>query len=65
MIAFRRITPITILFLLVAALTPMAHAQTNRVTFPADFDQMVMYGDYRRGLPAWQSRDISIAPYGR
>ncbi|RWP21415.1 cytochrome P460 family protein [Mesorhizobium sp.] len=27
---------------------PGAHAQ-NRVTFPTDFDQMVMYGDYRRG----------------
>lgn len=24
-------------------------AQTNRAAFPADFDQMVMYGDYRRG----------------
>ena len=24
-------------------------AQTNRATFPAGFDQMVMYGDYRRG----------------
>ena len=26
-----------------------AMAQENRATFPADFDQMVMYGDYRRG----------------
>ena len=25
-----------------------AMAQTNRATFPADFDQMVMYGDYLR-----------------
>ena len=24
-------------------------AQTNRVTFPASFEKMVMYGDYRRG----------------
>lgn len=29
--------------------SPVAIAQTNRATFPADFDQMVMYGDYRRG----------------
>lgn len=36
----------------VVALTsfmPAAQAQTNRVTFPDNFDQMVMYGDYRRG----------------
>lgn len=26
-----------------------AIAQTNPVTFPAGFDTMVMYGDYRRG----------------
>lgn len=26
-----------------------AMAQTNRATVPANFDQMVMYGDYRRG----------------
>jgi hypothetical protein len=26
-----------------------AKAQTNRATFPADFEQMVTYGDYRRG----------------
>ena len=26
-----------------------ATAQENRATFPAFFDQMVMYGDYRRG----------------
>jgi len=32
------------------AIVPAASAQTNRITaFPAEFDQMVMYGDYRRG----------------
>ena len=32
------------------ALVPTAQAQTNRITaFPESFDQMVMYGDYRRG----------------
>lgn len=30
-------------------LTPGSQDQTSRVTFPANFDQMVMYGDYRRG----------------
>ena len=50
MTRFRRITQIAVLFMLVAAIAPIAQAQTNRVTtFPADFDQMVMYGDYRRG----------------
>ncbi len=51
MIALRHITKIAVLFLLVAALAPKVEAQTptNRATFPADFDQMVMYGDYRRG----------------
>lgn len=29
--------------------SPAAMAQANRAAFPADFDQMVMYGDYRRG----------------
>ena len=27
----------------------MTQAENNRATFPANFDQMVMYGDYRRG----------------
>jgi hypothetical protein len=27
----------------------MAQAENNRATFPANFEQMVMYGDYRRG----------------
>ena len=50
MTLLRRITPIAMLFMLVATLAPVAQAQTNRITtFPADFDQMVMYGDYRRG----------------
>ena len=32
------------------AIVPAASAQDNRITaFPAEFDQMVMYGDYRRG----------------
>lgn len=30
-------------------ISPAAMAETNRAAFPADFDQMVMYGDYRRG----------------
>src|SRR5687767_2250130 len=31
-------------------MVPVAQAQINRViTFPAEFGQMVMYGDYRRG----------------
>lgn len=34
----------------VGLFSPAAMAQTNRATFPTDFDQMVMYGDYRRGL---------------
>ncbi|MEQ1935311.1 MAG: hypothetical protein ABL962_15735 [Fimbriimonadaceae bacterium] len=34
---------------LLMAMVPTALAQTNRVTFPADFDQMVLYGDYIRG----------------
>jgi hypothetical protein len=39
-----------LVLMLVVALSPVAQAQTNRITtFPADFDQMVMYGDYRRG----------------
>ena len=43
---------ITCLFALIAASTLLgeaAGAQTNPVVFPADFDKMVMYGDYRRG----------------
>ena len=43
-----RMTPLTALICLVAFATS-AFAQTNRVTFPADFAQMKMYGDYRRG----------------
>ena len=35
--------------LAIALLSSVAQAQTNRVTFPGDFEQMVMYGDYRRG----------------
>lgn len=36
--------------LALAALTGFpATAQANRVTFPANFGEMVMYGDYRRG----------------
>lgn len=31
------------------SLTGVASAQANRATFPASFDRMVMYGDYRRG----------------
>jgi hypothetical protein len=27
----------------------MAQAENNRATFPANFEQMAMYGDYRRG----------------
>jgi hypothetical protein len=34
---------------LLGLFTSSAMAQTNRATFPAYFDQMVMYGDYRRG----------------
>ena len=30
-------------------LTPGSQDQISRVTFPANFDQMVMYGNYRRG----------------
>lgn len=36
--------------LVVAMLSSSVQAQANRVTtFPDDFDQMVMYGDYSRG----------------
>ena len=31
------------------SLPGVAFAQANRATFPASFEQMVMYGDYRRG----------------
>ncbi|RUU74452.1 hypothetical protein EOD00_38960, partial [Mesorhizobium sp. M7A.T.Ca.TU.009.01.3.1] len=45
-----------------------AQAQ-NRVTFPADFDQMVMYGDYRRGSGGEQAyalqETIDIARAGQ
>lgn len=43
---FRR--AIVALVLAVLSTLPAA-AQTNRVTFPGNFDAMVMYGDYRRG----------------
>ena len=46
-----------------------AMAQTNRATFPADFEQMVMYGDYRRGsggeLAYALQETIDIAKAGR
>jgi hypothetical protein len=47
--AIRPLSLLAVVFAIIAALTPMAQAQTNRVTFPASFEQMVMYGDYRRG----------------
>lgn len=38
------------LAMIFCGLTSASQAQTNRITtFPASFDQMVMYGDYRRG----------------
>lgn len=43
-----RMTPFAALICLVAFATS-AIAQTNRVTFPTDFAEMKMYGDYRRG----------------
>jgi hypothetical protein len=47
--AIRPFSLLAMVFAIIAAFIPMAQAQTNRVTFPASFDQMVMYGDYRRG----------------
>jgi hypothetical protein len=45
-----RVMPLSAALFFVVALATAGIAQTNRVTtFPADFDQMVMYGDYRRG----------------
>ena len=51
MISMFRISPlaITLALLTLFTLGAKAQAQTNRVRFPANFDQMVMYGDYRRG----------------
>ncbi|MBM6578551.1 hypothetical protein ILT44_00025 [Microvirga sp. BT689] len=51
MIPMLRIFPLAITLALLTLLTLGAkvQAQTNRVRFPANFDQMVMYGDYRRG----------------
>ena len=51
MISMFRISPlpITVALLTLFTLGAKVQAQTNRVRFPANFDQMVMYGDYRRG----------------
>lgn len=49
MFLVRRLLVIVLALGLSSTLMPSAQAQTNRVTFPADFDEMVMYGDYRRG----------------
>jgi hypothetical protein len=46
----RHLRTLVVLALFLADLfSASAMAQTNRATFPADFEQMVMYGDYRRG----------------
>ena len=51
MISMLRISPlaITVALLTLFTLGAKVQAQTNRVRFPANFDQMAMYGDYRRG----------------
>jgi hypothetical protein len=46
----RCLSLLAVVLTMLCAVVPAAQAQTNRVTtFPANFDQMVMYGDYRRG----------------
>ncbi len=42
-------TAFALLLVFVTGVASTAQALSNRVTFPEDFDQMVMYGDYRRG----------------
>ena len=51
MISMFRMSPlaITLALLTLFTLGAKVQAQTIRATFPANFDQMVMYGDYRRG----------------
>ena len=51
MISMFRISQLAITLSLLTLFAPgaMAQAENNRATFPANFDQMVMYGDYRRG----------------
>ena len=38
-----------VVFCIAGLFSTSTMAQTNRATFPANFDEMVMYGDYRRG----------------
>jgi hypothetical protein len=51
MISLFRLSPlaITLALLTLFTLGAKVQAQTHRVRFPTNFDQMVMYGDYRRG----------------
>ena len=49
MTPFPRISLMVAAATMLAILSTSAFAQSNRVTFPSDFDRMVMYGDFRRG----------------
>ncbi len=49
MTALNRITPIAVLLAVVALFGQAALAQTNRATFPPDFDKYVLYATYDRG----------------
>lgn len=65
--ALARLSLIALCFLGLSGFAAMA--QTNRATFPAEFEQMVMYGDYRRGsggeLAYALQETIDIAKAGR